>query len=161
MEPLRDRPAIPDSYGIAAGSDGMLDWLAVEAALIATSHYWVSTVRSDGEPHLIPIWGGWANGRLHIEGGHDTLWYRNLARSPKVAVGADRDGMQIIVNGVAALGPIEDFEPVADSYDAKYPYRPEPKDMWTISPTTVLAWVTATVEDFANTPTRFRFEEAR
>lgn len=158
-EPRRDRPRIPESYGIADGIEGMLDWFTVEAALAATSHYWVSTVSANGEPHLIPIWGGWAQGRLHIEGGPDTLWYRNLVRSPKVSVGADHQGMQVIVNGTASLGPVDGFDFVADNYDAKYPYRPEPKDMWIVSPAIVLAWVTATVDDFANTPTRFHFEE--
>lgn len=159
--PMRDRPGIPESYGIATGEEGMLEWFSVDAALAATSHYWISTVRANGEPHLIPIWGGWAHNRLHIEGGDDTLWFRNLMRSPRVAVGCDHEGMQIILYGMASYGPVDGFEAVADNYEAKYPYRPEAKDMWEIAPSTVLAWVTATVNDFATSPTRFRFEEAR
>jgi len=159
--PTRDRPDIPESYGIASAEEGMLDWHTVDAALAATSHYWVSTVSKDGDPHLIPIWGGWVRNRLHIEGGDDTRWFRNLTRSPRVAVGADHQGMQIIVYGTASYGPVAGFDDVADNYEAKYPYRPEPKDQWVIAPSTVLAWVTATIDDFASTPTRFHFEEPR
>lgn len=155
--PTRDRPGIPPSYGIAASDRGLLEWEEVSEAFGATPNYWVATTHTDGSPHLIPIWGGWANTRLHIEGGDDTLWYRNLERDPRTQVGADHDDLQIMLRGTAWLGRVDDWTPVEDNYVAKYPYRPEAKEMWQITPTSVLAWRTDTIDAFATTPTRFSF----
>ena len=161
VAPLRrDRPDIPESYGISTEEDGLLEWEDVSSSLAAASTYWVATSRANGLPHLIPIWGGWAHERLHIEGGDDTLWHRNLTRSDAVSVGADHEGMQMIIYGKAHLGPVEDHTAVADNFAGKYPYRPDPRDMWIISPHRVLAWSTATMDTFGTTPTRFWLEDA-
>lgn len=159
--PRRDRPAFPTSYGIATGGEGMLDWERVDRALRTAATYWVSTTRADGTPHLIPIWGAWTGAHLYIEGGDDTVWARNLDRSPFVSVGADGDRLQIIARGPAArtLPVVDRFETIADSYAAKYPYRPELHAFWEIRPRTVLAWEVSSVESFAATPTRFHLEE--
>lgn len=157
MIPLRDRPEIPVSYGIETADEGMLDWEQVSAAINNTATYWISTVRANGEPHLIPNWGGWDGTKLHIEGGDDTLWARNLARSSAIRVGADHDGVQTIIHGTAVKGEAESFDVVAANYTSKYPYTPADPDFWIITPKTVLAW---DISEFAKTPTRFRFEEA-
>jgi hypothetical protein len=159
--PRRDRPQIPAAYGIATGDAGMLEWEVVSAALAATTIYWVTSVRNDGTPHLIPIWGGWADDHLYIEGGDDTLWARNLTRRPTTAVGADSAGMQIIVRGTVATNTPDNrtFAALADNYGSKYEYRPEPHDFFRISPATVLAWEMSSIDSFASTPTRFSFEE--
>lgn len=157
MTPERDRPAIPESYGIETSEDGMLSWEQANAAITNTTTYWISTVRADGEPHLIPNWGGWDGARLHIEGGDDTLWARNLARNGAVRVGADHDGIQLIIHGSAVKGQSSDFETVAANYTSKYSYTPADPDFWIITPHRILAW---DISEFAKTPTRFRFEEA-
>ncbi|MBT8208747.1 MAG: pyridoxamine 5'-phosphate oxidase [Acidimicrobiia bacterium] len=157
MSPLRDRPAIPASYGIETSEEGMLSWEQVRAAIDGTKTYWISTVRADGEPHLIPNWGGWDGSKLHIEGGDDTLWARNLAHNGAVRVGADNDSIQVIIHGTALNGHAEAFDVVAANYASKYPYTPADPDFWIITPTKVLAW---DISEFAKSPTRFRFEEA-
>lgn len=154
-----DRPDIPASYGIADGREGLLDWERVDGALATATVYWISAVRPSGAPHLIPIWGGWDGSALHIEGGDDTVWAKALAHQPKVAAGADQDGLQIIVHGVAGKEDAADVDAVAANYASKYPYRPDPHPFWVIRPRTVLAWDTSSVDDFARTPTRFHFEE--
>lgn len=160
--PRRDRPDIPSTYGIAAGSDGLLDWPVVDAAIAAAATYWLSTTRPSGEPHITPIWGAWTGRRLYVEGGDDTRWARNLGANPAISVGVDHREMQIVVRGRAALvePDTERFEAVAAGYAAKYPYRPEePHPFWEVSPSSILAWDTSTIDSFATTPTRFQFEE--
>ena len=158
--PSRDRPDIPASYGIATDEKGLLTWEEVSRSFGAAINYWVSMTRADSAPHLVPIWGGWADRQLHIEGGDDTLWHRTLARDPRTRVGADHEGMQIILDGKATLGPVDNWQAVAENYAAKYPYRPDPKDMWKIRPASMMAWRTHTIDAFASTPTRFTFEDA-
>lgn len=139
----------------------MLDWPRVDRALSEAATFWVSTVRQGGMPHLIPIWGAWTGHRLYIEGGDDTIWARNLDRTHVVSVGADHADLQIIARGSAARTVPEPdrFTAIADTYAAKYPYRPELDTFWEIRPRSVLAWEISSVESFATTPTRFHLEE--
>lgn len=155
----RDRPDIPKSYGIEDSPEGMLEWSAVSAAIGASKTYWISTVRGKFASHLIPIWGGWDGKNVHIEGGDDTMWARNLAEHGNVSVGADHEGMQAILHGTAAKGTAARFDLIVENYSSKYPYTPIDPEFWIIQPKTVLAWETTTMTSFATTPTRFRFEE--
>jgi hypothetical protein len=156
----RRRPGIPASYKIARGEEGMLDWSEVSAAMVAAPIYWVTTVLPDGGPHLIPIWGAWVQDAAFIEGGDETRWARNLAAGDgRVHLGADHEGMQVMVRGEAAPvtigGAMQTV--IADEYADKYPYRPEGDRFWRITPSSVLAWKVDTIESFATTPTQFDF----
>lgn len=160
MRIARRRPGIPASYGIARGDEGMLQWNEVSAALVAAPVYWVTTVTPGGGPHLIPIWGAWAQDAAFIEGGDDTRWARNLtAGDGRLHLGADHEGMQVIVRGTASAitigGAMQTV--IADGYEDKYPYRPTGTEFWRIAPRSVLAWRVDTVEAFASTPTQFDF----
>lgn len=64
IEPARDRPRMPDGYGVPETDQGMLDWEAVEERLVASEQYWMATARPDGRPHVIPRWGVWIDGGL-------------------------------------------------------------------------------------------------
>ena len=157
---IRQRPAIPSTYGIARGTEGMLEWGRVAGVLRDARIYWVSTTRADGTPHLIPIWGAWVDDAAYIEGGDETLWARNLAAGSAVHVGIDHDGVQVMVRGRATKREVDSATQtsIADVYAAKHPYRPEGHAFWEIRPWTVLAWDTGTIDSFAATPTEFVFE---
>lgn len=155
----RDRPRFPESYGIESSPEGMLDWPPVETALREAAIYWVATA-GDG-PHITPIWGAWAADRLYLEGGSTTRWARNLAADPRASVGVDVSRLQVLVEGlVVTVEPDPPLhEAIASQYASKYPYRPDPGSMFELRPRKVLAWSVATIDAFASTPTRFRFEE--
>ncbi len=55
--PSRDRPQVPDSYGVPDTDDGVLDWSVVEERLRSSTEYWMATTRADGRPHVVPRWG--------------------------------------------------------------------------------------------------------
>ena len=59
--PPADRPVMP-GYGIlpADQGSGLLSWAEAERRLTASHDYWVATVRPDGRPHVMPVWGVWA-----------------------------------------------------------------------------------------------------
>jgi nitroimidazol reductase NimA-like FMN-containing flavoprotein (pyridoxamine 5'-phosphate oxidase superfamily) len=139
----------------------MLEWVRVAAVLRNATIYWVATTRTDGAPHLIPIWGAWVDDTAYIEGGDETLWARNLAAGSAVHVGVDGDGLQVMVRGRATKRDVDSATQtmIADVYAGKHPYRPEGHTFWEIRPSSVLAWDTATIDAFATTPTEFVFEE--
>jgi hypothetical protein len=159
-EICRRRPGIPIEYGIDTDDAGMLDWDDVAAALASAEVYWVSTVHPSGAPHLIPIWGAFTDAAAYIEGGDMTRWARNLAEGDgRVHIGADHDGMQVMVRGAAVQTTVspETQAAIADGYEAKYPYRPSGADFWMVTPDNVLAWMTNDLEAFGSTPTQFDF----
>jgi len=61
VEPRTERPRIPD-YGISKSKTGMLRWKWAVKTLTDSREYWIVTVRSDGRPHAMIIWGLWFDG---------------------------------------------------------------------------------------------------
>ncbi|HUO45815.1 MAG TPA: pyridoxamine 5'-phosphate oxidase family protein [Acidimicrobiia bacterium] len=159
-QPVQERPSAPSGYGYATEPDGMLPWEKVREALAEASIYWVATVRSDGAPHLHSIWGGFVGQHLYFEGGEDTRWARNLAQDSRVGFGVESQGLHISGRGVVERAYAGDeFDSLAANYQAKYQYRPV-KDgrFFRISPEIVIALDMSSMESFASSPTRFRFQ---
>jgi hypothetical protein len=99
-EPVeRSRPYVP-GYGVPASGRGMLSWDHVEERMTVARNYWVSTVRSDGRPHLSPVWGVWVDGAFYFGSGPKTRKVRNLSENPHVALHPEGDDV-VIVEGVA------------------------------------------------------------
>ena len=114
---------------------------------------WLSTVRPDGTPHLVPTWFWWDGTALVVFSKPDAVKARNLRANPRlmVAVGDPEDDFSVglieaeatVVDGVAAI---------PDAFFAKYaaelgPGRLDPatfRSLYTqsirIVPTRFLAW---------------------
>ena len=103
----RHRPAMP-GYGVRVTADGMLPWAWAQERLTRSRTYWVATVRPDGRPHLMPVWGVWAGGRLVFSSGLRSRKVRNLVGEPRVAVATDQGDEPVVVEGAAALLAAED-----------------------------------------------------
>ncbi len=154
-EPVADRPFMPAGYGVPADQEGMIRWDDLREPLETTKNYWVCTTRPDGRPHAVPIWGAWVDNTFYFEGGPDTRRGKNLAANPAIAVHLERGDLAVMIEGFAEIEHLDDehFTRVAESYTAKYEYRPESREHWyVVRPKVVLAW-----EAFPKTTTRFRF----
>lgn len=164
--PSRDRPLMPEGYGVPDSGDGLLDWPDVEARLVAAPQYWMATTRPDGRPHVVPRWGVWANGGLWYDGAPTTMHARNLAHSSACTLHLEDGWQAVIIEGTSqpATAPGLDFGArLAAGFGDKYGdrgYRPEP-DAWegpgagglaVFTPIKALAWF-----DFPKDVTRFRF----
>ncbi|MEL7155522.1 MAG: pyridoxamine 5'-phosphate oxidase family protein [Actinomycetota bacterium] len=162
----RDRPVVPDGYGVPDGPDGLLDWAIVEQQLVDARHYWMATTRPDGRPHVVPRWGAWLDGALYYDGSPATRHARNAEANPACAVhiGEGADAITLEGSSVASSPVTGDLGVrIAAAIGAKYGddgYRPEP-DAWAgpdagglrvFRPEKALAWF-----DFPNDLTRFRF----
>jgi general stress protein 26 len=80
-------------------------WADVEAILKASEMFWLSTVRSDGRPHVVPLPAMWDGGRLHFcTGGHEQK-AKNLDADSRCALTTGtnryRSGTDVVVEGVA------------------------------------------------------------
>ena len=165
-DPARDRPIMPEGYGLPESDGDLLEWSVVEDRLRASLHYWIATTRSDGRPHVVPRWGVWLDGRLWYDGSPETVHVRNLNRDPACVLHLEDGADAVIVEGRSDVarppGP-ELGGRLARAISAKYGargYAPE-ADAWegpdsgglrVFTPSKALAWF-----DFPIDVTRFRF----
>ncbi|MFN8378260.1 MAG: pyridoxamine 5'-phosphate oxidase family protein [Anaerolineae bacterium] len=155
----RVRPKMQD-YGIAAGSEGMLDWEWADSRLTASRNYWISTASPDGQPGAAPVWGVWMDGTLIFGVGKTSRKGRHLIANPRVIAHLESGDDVVIVEGIAErVTDAEILKRMLPLYGEKYAFTPDATDSSSlylrITPRVVLAWLE---KDFPNTATRFEFE---
>ena len=95
----------------------------IDARLRAEPILWLSSVRPDGRPHLVPIWFLWDGASVLLFGKPDSQKVRNLRHSPRVAFALDTadDGEDVVLlEGLANLLPAGAASPTQPEYAAKY-----------------------------------------
>ncbi|MDA0183034.1 pyridoxamine 5'-phosphate oxidase family protein [Solirubrobacter phytolaccae] len=100
-------------------------WATTEGALTQAELYWITTVREDGRPHVTPLIGAYHDGALHFTTGLREQKYRNLERSPKLAMTTGNNtwaqGLDVVVEGTAArVSDNAELQRLADAIVAKY-----------------------------------------
>jgi len=164
-----DQPAVPEGYGLPSNSEHLLSWTAVDNQLAKSLHYWMSTTRPDGRPHVIPRWGAWIDGALYYDGSPETIHARNLSSNQACSMHIGSGADAIIAEGLAVpSSPISGKpgslgEAVAREIANKYSnlgYEPSP-DAWSgpdagglvvFTPVKIMAW-----SNFPVDLTRFHF----
>lgn len=88
---------------------------------------WLSSVRPDGRPHLVPVWYLWTGGQeLLIFSKPRNQKVRDLEHNPAVMLSLDdtHDGDDVIMlEGTAELLPADALSASYPAYDAKYGER--------------------------------------
>jgi hypothetical protein len=155
LEPTRDRPDIPITYGVPSHEAGMLDWEWVTEQLQKARNYWLVTTYPDGRQHCVPSWGAWVENSLYFSGGPTTRHSKNLETNQSMIAHLESGDKVIIVHGNAEPADkvsAETMSKVETDYVKKYgmgegaTYR--------LVPRKILAWT-----DFPTTPTRFLFNQ--
>jgi PPOX class probable F420-dependent enzyme len=156
--PEAARPSFPGVYGIHADEDGLLDWSWAEERLVAARNYWVSTVRPDGRPHVMPVWGLWHDGDFYFSSSPDSRKAKNLAANPAITVHLESGDEVVVVEGEADYASDEDLlRRLGEDYSRKYSFdvtftggRP----LVVVSPRVAYAWIE---QSFPSSATRFTF----
>src|SRR6476620_8032143 len=101
--PAADRPFMP-GYGVlpASKGSGLIAWAEAERRLTVAHDYWCATVRPDGAPHVMPVWGVWLEGRLWFSSGLRSRKARNLAADPRCTLTTDDARNPVVLEGAAA-----------------------------------------------------------
>jgi nitroimidazol reductase NimA-like FMN-containing flavoprotein (pyridoxamine 5'-phosphate oxidase superfamily) len=141
-----------------------------------TGTFWLATARSDGRPHVAPVWAVWHDGALYFATGQGTRKGRNLARNPRCVVTLSGGGLDLVIEGSAArLTDEARLRRVAAVYAAKgWPVTvrdgafqdtegaptagPPPYDVYVVTPTVAFGFGTG-AENWDH-PTRWRFVQA-
>src|SRR5690348_2970994 len=83
--PKATRPHMPD-YGISTSKKGMLTWSWASRHFNKSRQYWIITVRPDGRPHVMVVWGLFMNNIFYFSTGAETRKAKNLAKNAHCAV---------------------------------------------------------------------------
>ena len=158
--PRTERPQIPD-YGISKSNTGLLPWEWAVKTLTESREYWIMTVRSDGRPHAMIIWGLWFEGAFWFGTGSKTRKASNLAKNPNCIVGTQNAAEAVILEGVAQriteAGIRKKLEPISlRKYGMSGGDGSEP--LYRVRPTRVFGLIEKT---FPKTATRWTFDSGR
>ena len=112
-------PRFSDPEASAAG------WQDVARLLEHAELYWLTTVRTDGRPHVTPLVGVMVDGAVHFVTGLGEQKARNLEHSRSVALTTGTNawaaGTDVVVEGEAVRVTDRDtLERIVAAYDVKY-----------------------------------------
>jgi len=120
-KPKASRPRIP-GYGLTAGNKGLLPWSWAEQRLKKSHNYWISTVKPDGSPHTMVVWGLWQNGSFLFSTGSKSVKARNLAQNKACVVCSEGAQEAVIVEGVARIAGVPARRIFLTTYERKYKF---------------------------------------
>jgi hypothetical protein len=140
-EPVATRPKM-DGYGVPQSSVGVLPWQWALERLSRSHNYLLTTVRPDGAPHVMPIWGVWLEGGWYFSTASTSCKSRNLEQNAKCVVCNDNLEEAVILEGTAVRLNNGDIPTQAFAdYKAKYGWDLDPQrgPVWKVTPNTVFA----------------------
>lgn len=119
--PRSERPAM-EGYGVTDDPAGLLPWSWAEERLLGCRNFWFVTVRPDGRPHSMPVWGAWMPERQRWGFGCSptSQKVRNLATNPSVVVTIENTVELVSVEGTARPIADDDAVPLIEAWVDKY-----------------------------------------
>jgi PPOX class probable F420-dependent enzyme len=165
-KPQASRPRMPE-YGILDENSGkgLLPWKWARKRLSKTPYYWLSTVRPDGRPHAMVVWGIWVEDTLYFSTGRKSRKSKNLQMNPRCAVTVQYADDAVIVEGTASETRDKALiKRLSKSYKAKYgmPLDTNLGPVYVVKPSVVFGFIGASHEDdvtgdFEGAATRWKF----
>lgn len=117
--PKPSRPLMP-GYGLPESKKGLLPWKWAEQRLRKSHNYWITTVKPDGSPHTMVVWGLWLNGAFLFSTGRKSRKARNLAKNKRCVVCTEKAEEAVIVQGVAEIVDVPVRREFLKKYQPKY-----------------------------------------
>jgi hypothetical protein len=121
QKPKPSRIATP-GYGFPKGGKGLLPWSWAEQRLKKSHNYWIATVKADGSPHSMVVWGLWMDGRFLFSTGSKSVKARNLAKNSRCVVGTELADEAVIVEGIAEIADVATRRKLLPAYGRKYKF---------------------------------------
>ena len=72
-------------------------WAEVVRVLESSEMFWLSTVRSDGRPHVAPLPAMWLNGKLHFCTGAHEQKAKNIEANAHCAITTGTNSYRVLV----------------------------------------------------------------
>ena len=99
-EPKASRPYMP-GYGVPKTAKGLLSWSWARQRLAKSHNYWITTVKQDGSPHTMVVWGMWLDDAFYFSTGRQSRKARNLAENRRCVLCTEHADEAVIVEGIA------------------------------------------------------------
>src|ERR1700684_1459703 len=119
LVPKPSRPVMP-GYGLPATNDGLLSWSWAEQRLKKSHNYWITTVKPDGSPHTMVVWGLWHDGRFLFSTGSQSRKARNLAHNQNCVLSTEHAQEAVIVEGRVEVADVSARRKFLPQYERKY-----------------------------------------
>lgn len=161
LVPQAGRPRLPPSFGTRKGKKGLLAWKWAAERLANAHNYLVASVRPDGRPHMVPIWGCWMNNRFYFNTDRATVKAANLRANPSCIISPENAVEAVIVEGMAhEVHDAATLRRFIALYDSKYDWELDVKEgaFYEVRPRVVLGFL-ENANDFAATATRWIFAD--
>ncbi len=159
--PEPSRPDVPPDYGIPQhlSESAATAWHSARERLASARNYWVGTVRQDGRPHAMPVWGLWMDEAFWFATSRQSRKGKNLAANPHLVVHLESGDDAVIAEGVAEeVTDASSLARFADAYESKYQFRPDTRNpaqvVYVVQPRLAFTWQES---DFVESATRWRF----
>jgi nitroimidazol reductase NimA-like FMN-containing flavoprotein (pyridoxamine 5'-phosphate oxidase superfamily) len=99
-------------------------WQEARGRLEKADTYWLTTMRPDGRPHVMPLMAVWMDGALYFTSSEISRKAKNVARNPRcvLTVGSlDLPAIDLVVEGEASrVSDQSKLRRVAEVYGSKY-----------------------------------------
>jgi pyridoxamine 5'-phosphate oxidase-like protein len=154
-DPLVGRPEMP-GYGVPDEVEGALPWSWAEERLVACRNYFVASVKPDGRPHVMPVWGAWVHGMFVFSTAITSVKSKNLLANPGCVVTVDDGHEAVIVEGEAKIVEKDEIPDFFDEYLRKYEYKIADDSKWAVVPRRAFGFIED--DSFAKTATKWRWE---
>ncbi len=109
-------------YGFPKGTKGLLPWSWGEQRLKKSHNYWITTVKPEGSPHTMVVWGLWQDGCFLFSTGSKSRKARNLAVNPNCIVCIEHAHEAVIVEGIAEIADVGARRKFLPVYERKYKF---------------------------------------
>ena len=147
-------------------------WAEAREQLEQAGKYWLATVKPNGQPHVMPVFGIWSEDALYFTSAAAARKARNLARNSHCVITANGKNLDLVIEGeVAKVRDEARLQHVAERYASKYGWHlrvrggayladygapsagPPPYELYEVRPVTVFGL--GTEEPFGATRWRF------
>ena len=156
-DPKASRPHMA-GYGVPESMEGSLPWEWARERITKSHNYWLTTVRPDGAPHTMVVWGIWLDGAYYFSTSVTSRKGRNLQQNPNCVVCTENAEEAVIIQGVARkLDDDRIPQQAFIDYKAKYAWNLDPKmgPAFEVRPRVVFAMPE---KQFPKGATRWKFE---
>jgi hypothetical protein len=155
-EPRVARPWMP-GYGVPESLDGAVPWSVAEERFAACRNYLLATVRPDGRPHLMPLWGLWHMDLFCFSTAITSVKSKNLQANSRCVVSNDDGHHCVVIEGIARVTELDEVPGFVQKYDVKYDgdYGSMMGPIWTVKPTVAFAFNED--DTFSTSATRWEF----
>src|SRR6476646_3009003 len=168
--PTAELLATPNNPALAST---ITPWAQIRDSLAKAGTTWLSTVRPDGRPHVVPVGALWVDGAYIVTTGQSTVKGNNLDHNPHCVISRSIPGFDLVFEGDASrVTDVEKLERIARAYadqgwpayvhdgvlDAPFSAAttgPAPYDVYEVPPGVAFAFGTG--EETVSRSTRYRF----